>query len=243
MTEYNRYFDTIFCIDASSDNSLEIIKSFPKVEYAVHEKELGINGAMLKDGIRQLLLSRIQDEYGNEGWIFPIHSDEIFWGNPASLVDRALDERANVLNCLIAHFILHESDSKTEHLENITDRKLWYFMGQAENCGFKNMPGLYYNFFEHMRTIPHGFHPLTTCSRFLVRRHYNQRTPEQLLKRAKDRIETGWQPAYEKVLNNLYISDPSELITAGALYSPIQCFKDEFNFLPQYEYFKELIVR
>lgn len=243
MTEYNGYFDTIFCIDASSDNSLEIIKSFPKVEYAVHEKELGINGAMLKDGVRQLLLSKIQDVYGYDGWIFPIHSDEIFWGDPASLVNVALDEKANVLNCLIAHFILHPNDDETETLPNVADRKLYYFMGQAENCGFKNMPNLYYNFFEHMRTIPHGFHPVVTCSKFLVRRHYNQRNFQQLWKRAEDRLNTGWQPAYSKLQGKGYITDPSEIITAGAIYSPIQKFTGEFKFSKDYEYLKNQIVR
>ncbi|MDD5358536.1 MAG: hypothetical protein PHX80_05275 [Candidatus Nanoarchaeia archaeon] len=243
MTEYNRYFDTIFCIDASSDNSLEIIKSFPKVEYAVHESELGIIGSQLKDGIRQLLLSKIQDVYGYDGWIFPIHSDEVFWGDPASLVDVALSEGANVLNCLVAHFILHEQDYKTETQVNITDRKHYYFMGQCENCGFKNQLGLYYNFFEHMRTIPHGFYPLKTASKVLVRRHYNMRNIEQLKKRAIDRIETGWQPAYKNILSDPYITDPKQLITAGEIYSDIEYFNGNFNFKPGFGYWNNLIVR
>lgn len=243
MTEYNRYFDTIFCIDASEDGSLEIIKSFPKVEYAVSEKEIGINGSMLKDGIRQLLLSRIQDTYGYDGWIFPIHSDEVFFGDPAHLVEMAISESTNIVNCLVAHFILHKNDIETDHLPHICDRKLYYFMGQAENCGFKNQKGLYYNFFEHMRTIPHGFYPLSTCSKFIIRRHYNMRTPEQLKKRVEDRLATGWQPAYIKLLENQYIQNPKDLITAGAIYSKINKFEGEFEFLPQYKYWENLIVK
>ena len=243
MTEYNRYFDTIFAIDASIDNSLEIIKSFPKVEYAISDKELGINTAMLKDGVRQLLLSRIQDTYGYDGWIFPIHSDEVFFGDPRHLVEDAMGENTNVLNCLVAHFILHKDDHKTDHLSHICDRKLHYFMGQAENCGFKNQKGLYYNFFEHMRTIPHGFYPLNTCSRFIIRRHYNMMTPEQLKKRAEDRLATGWQPAYSRVLENQYIENPKDLITAGEIYSKICKFEGEFEFLPEYEYWKYKIVK
>ncbi|MDI6787111.1 MAG: hypothetical protein QME51_01930 [Planctomycetota bacterium] len=244
MTEYNRYFDTIFCIDASVDNSLKIIKSFSKVEYAVSEKELGVDGSLLKDGgLRQLLLSRIQDAYGYDGWIFAIHSDEIFWGDPASLVNRAIDENTNILNGIIAHFVLHPDNETAKDKPHIADRLLWYFMGQCENIGFKNQKGLYYNFCEHMRTIPHGFYPQVTCSNVIVRRHYNIRSSEQGRDRIKDRLARNWQPAYVSYPANLYIKDPNQIITAGAIYSEIQKFDGEFRFSPEYEYWQKRIVR
>ena len=230
MTEYNKYFDAIYCIDASSDNSLDIIKSFDKVKYAVSEKELGINGAMLKDGIRQLLLSKVQDDFGYDGWIFPIQTDEMYVGNIRNILPYADNQNANVINCLIAHFIMHKTDTETADKPNIVDRKLWYFMGQCENAAFKNKRGLYYNFFEHMRVLPHEIRPFLVCNRVLIRRHYNQRTEEQLRARIKNRLDTGWQPAYKALENNLYITDPNQMITCGAIYSPIQKFDGTFRF-------------
>lgn len=234
MTDYCNYFDAIYCIEASDDDrkSYDIIKSFDKVDYIVHKDELGVDTAALKDGVRQLLLSRIQDKYGYDGWIFAIHSDEIFWGNPAHLVEVAVSEGANVLNAMVAHFIFHsqeEIDNIPDETGNVTDRRLWYFLGQCENVGFKNQDGLYYNFFEHMRTIPHGFYPLQTCSKVIIRRHYNMRTPEQLRKRIEDRLKTGWQPAYQSIPDKLYLDDPKEIITAGAIYSGIEKFDGEFK--------------
>lgn len=242
MTEYNKYFDAIYCIDASSDNSLDIIKSFDKVKYAVSEKELGINGAMLKDGIRQLLLSRIQDEYGYEGWIFPIHTDEIYVGNPRNILIHADEENATVINCLIAHFVMHKNDIETIDKPNIVDRKLWYFMGQCENAGFKSQQHIYYNFFEHMRVTPHGLQPFQVCRRVLVRRHYNQRTEEQLRKRIRDRLTTGWQPAYKAIENNFYITDPNQMITCGEIYSDIQRFDGTFKFYPRCDFWNGIII-
>ncbi|MDI6787937.1 MAG: hypothetical protein QME51_06160 [Planctomycetota bacterium] len=247
MTDYCNYFDTIFCIEASDDErkSYEIIKSFGKVEYIAHKEDLGVDTAMLKDGVRQLLLSRIQDKYGYDGWIFPIHSDEVFWGNPASLIDCAVNEGANILNAMIAHFVFHSQEEidgtvLENRYRNVVDRRLWYFLGQCENCGFKNQRGLYYNFFEHMRTIPHGFYPTTACSKVIIRRHYNMRTSEQLKKRIEDRVKTGWQPAYKSIPDKLYIEDPKEIITAGAVYSGIEKFDGEFK-IP--EEWKARIVR
>lgn len=242
MTEYNKYFDAIYCIDASTDNSLDIIRSFNKVRYAVSEKELGINGAMLKDGIRQLLLSRIQDEYGYDGWIFPIHTDEMYVGNPRNAVAAAEADRCNVINCLIAHFIMHKDDAENADKPNIVDRKLWYFMGQCENAAFKNQPHIYYNFFEHMRVLPHGIRPFIVSGKVLIRRHYNQRTEDQLRARIKNRLETGWQPAYRALENNFYITDPNQMITCGAVYSPIQKFDGTFRFSPPHAYWINQVI-
>lgn len=223
MESYHRQLDIIYCIDASSDNSLAIIKSVSKVKYAVHESELGIDGSMLKDGIRQLLLSRIQDDCGYDGWIFPIHSDEIYHGNLTNLIEAAQSEGANVVNTMIAHFVLHPSENggydSEDETESITERRKWYFLGQCEICGFKNQQGIYYNFFEHMRVLPHGIHPVKTCSRVIIRKHYNCRNPQQLTDRITDRLARNWQPAYKAIQNNLYITDPKQMITAGAIYS------------------------
>ena len=233
MTEYCKQFDTIFCIEASDDDSIDVIRSFDKVEYVAHEKELGISGTLLKDGIRQLLLSRIQDKYGYDGWIFPIHSDEIYHGKLENLIECGISENSNVLNTLIAHFVIREGDTEYSEGDSVQDALRYYFIGQCEIAGYKNNPGLYYNFFEHMRVLPHGIRPVVTCSRVIIRKHYNMRTPEQLFSRIADRVTTGWQPAYAAI-QDAYITDPNSLITAGEVYTDILHYKGQFKIPKQW---------
>ncbi|MDI6788133.1 MAG: glycosyltransferase family 2 protein, partial [Planctomycetota bacterium] len=199
MTEYEKQFDVIFALDNSDDNTFEIIKSFKNVVWAKTEKELGISATFLKDGIRQIVLSAIQDRYGYDGWIFPIHGDEIYHGSIAELLETT-ENKYMMVNCLIAHFVIHESEKDSIHTEDqslsIQERRKWYFMGQCEHCGFKNQKGLYYNFFEHMRVYPHGIYPQMVANRVIIRKHYNLRSPKQTIQRVKDRLERGYQPAY-----------------------------------------------
>jgi hypothetical protein len=243
MAEYNKYFDAIYCIDASSDNSLDIIRSFDKVKYAKSEKELGITGYEMKDGIRQLLLPLVQKDYGcDDGWIFPIHTDEMYVGNPRNILSIADSQGARVINCIVAHFIMHKEDKETENKKHITDRKLWYWLGQCESSGFKNQPGISYQIGEHMKVIPNGVEPYTVCDSVLLRRHYNQRTEDQLRKRIKDRLETGWQPAYKALEDNFYITSPYQMSGSGEVYSLITKFDGDFKFSAEHSYWNRRII-
>ena len=232
MDSYNKQFDAIFCLDASSDNSLEVIRSYDKVVYAVSEKELGIDGSPMRDGIRQLLLPKIQEKFGYDGWIFPIHTDEMLVGDPKKLADFAESEGTNQLQAVIAHFILHYDDCERAHLPSVCERNLYYFMAAPENIGFKNKNGLYYTLGKHMYVLPDGC-SWRTCSKFMIRKHYNMRTPDQLTKRIEERVKTGWQPAYARLQDDLYISDVHKF-AGGSELSYIQKFDGEFRFAPQY---------
>src|SRR3990172_8270292 len=224
MTEYSKQLDSIFCIESSDDDSLDVIRSFPNVEYAVHARELGIEVSHLKDGVRQFLLSHIQDRYGYDGWIFPIQSDEIYAGELANLVHHANATSANVLNALVAQFVIHRDEAGTNFApggRSIQDMRRWYFFGQCEVAGFKNQPGIYYNLFEHMRVLVHGLHPVATCGRVVVRKHYNMRTPQQLASRIADRLKTGWQVAYAALIDDPFVDNPLQVINAGVPCSPL----------------------
>lgn len=242
MTEYNKYFDAIYCIDASSDNSLEIIRSFDKVKYAKSEAELGIVGYELKDGIRQLLLPLVQKDFGYEGWIFPIHTDEMYVGNIRNILPIADSQRVKIINCLVAHFVLHPKDKETENEPHISQRKLWHWIGQCESSAFKNQEGLSYRLGQHMKVIPNGIDPYVACSYVLLRKHYNHRTEDQLRKRVADRLATGWQPAYAIFKDNLYITSPEQMAGSGAVYSDLQKFNGTFEFLPQHKDWESRII-
>jgi len=247
MTEYSKYFDTIFCLDNSTDNTLEIIKSFPKVEFAKTEKELGVDSRVMKDGIRQVLLEEIQKRYGYEGWIFCINGDEIFNSNPTNLIEYAERSNSNVLNGIIANFVLHPSDKGVEYDINksVTEQRLWYFLSQAENVAFKNKEGLYYISGEHMKVIPRGLgddgNTPHACEQMVIRRHYNMRSEKQLLERIEDRISRGWQPTYAVLERNIWVTSPVQVVVAGTIYSQLHQFDGIFRFDEDYKYFERLI--
>jgi hypothetical protein len=183
MTEYCRHFDVIYALDSSTDGSLDVIRSYDKVVYAVHEDELGIKTAQLRDGVRQVLLEKIHAEYGGDGWIFAIHTDEIYHIADMAFVMRcAVEEGANHISCLPAHFVLHVSEEGTPGVQvlqgRVQDSRLWYFFAQCESAGFKNRPDLFYNFGEHMKVTPDALGEFRTCSRLFIRKHYNMRTED-----------------------------------------------------------------
>jgi hypothetical protein len=238
MTEYCRHFDVIYALDSSRDGSLDVIRSYDKVVYAAHEDELGIKTYDLKDGVRQLLLSRIQQRYGTDGWIFAIHTDEIYAiQDMTHLMECAEAEDANHISCLPAHFVLHISEKGTpgvKRLEGrVQDSRLWYFFALCESAGFKNQKGLHYTFGEHMKAIPNGLGDLRTCSRIFIRRHYNARTEDQVRARVADRLATGWQPAYSRWSDNVYVSSAAEM--AEVVYSDLQQYDGTWRFLPEHE--------
>lgn len=247
MTEYSKYFDTFFCLDNSTDNTLDIIKTFPKVEYAKSEKELYLDSSIMKDGIRSILLAAIQDKYGYDEniWIFCLNGDEIFFGNPDLLLTKKGIENCNLLNAIIANFVLHESEKETEYdnSKSITTQRLWYFLSQPENIAFRNQKGLYYISGEHMRVVPHGYtNGHIAFDKFIIRGHYNMRNEQQLKDRIQDRVNRGWQYTYRELQNNIYVNNIDQVITAGKKYSDLQKFDGEFKFLPEYEYLKNQLI-
>ena len=246
MEEYSKHFDAIYCLDSSSDKTPDIVSSFKIVKWIATDKDFGIPLTQLRDGKRQFLLSRVQDDFGYEGWIFSIQGDEIFYGDVEKMVIFAENEKANVINCLPAHFVIHISEKDTIEKEDtnisIQQRRLWYFLAFCENSGFKNQAGLYYNLFEHMRIIPHGIWPMRTCSKVIIRRHYNMRTVKQIKDRIEDRISSGWQPNYKYIKDNFFISDPRQIYIDGRLYSEIQKFDGKFKFAKEHEDWYNLLI-
>jgi len=246
MEEYSKHFDAIYCLDCSDDKTPEIISSFKVVRWLITDKDLGMPSTQFRDGKRQFLLSKVQDDFGYSGWIFSIQGDEIFYGDIEKIVVFAENEKANVINCLPAHFVIHPSEKDIIEGEDtkipIQQRRLWYFLALCENAGFKNQAGLYYNLFEHMRTIPHGFQPMRTCSKVIIRRHYNMRSIKQIKDRIEDRVSSGWQPNYKHIKDNFFISDPRQICIGGPIYSAIQKFDGEFKFAKEHEDWCNLLI-
>lgn len=232
MTEYSKHFDAILAFDSSTDETLEIIRSFPKVVYTLSENDSGIPSRFVKDGVRQLLLQKAQDMFGYEGWIFSLHGDEIFHGDIMKYVT-AIEADGNRGNCLIAYFVIHESERESIYKEDrnlpIQSRRLFYFITFPENCCYKNEKGLFFNPMRHMRVIPYGPSPAIHSDKMIIRKHYPMRSPEQWESRVEDRVSRGWQPNYKGIPT--FISNPRQIHREGAIYTPIKKFEGNFDFL------------
>ncbi len=155
------------------------------------------------DGLRHFLLEQARRDAETDGdprpmWIMNIQGDEVYHDDLRRHIMLAQAERATVMTCQVATFLLHESQREgwdwTLPLEQRLTHYIWDF---GEHAGFLDFPWLYYMPSEHMRAHPHGLYPARYASARPVRKHYPFRTPEQARARIEDRLKSGWQPHYE----------------------------------------------
>lgn len=157
------------------------------------------------DGLRHFLLEQARTDALTDGdfhtWVMSVQGDEIYDDNLRQHVLRAQRERATVMTCQVATFLLHDSQRDgwdwTLPLEKRLTHYIWDF---GEHAGFLDFPWIYYTPSEHMRAHPHGLYPAKYASARPVRKHYPFRTPDQTLVRIRDRIKSGWQPHYQNYL-------------------------------------------
>jgi len=245
LNEYKKHFDAILAFDMSDDRTGEIIQSFDIVKYYTDCEKSGIPREFLRDGVRQLLLARAQEMHSYDGWIFSLQGDEIFHGEVKEIVEIAETEKANLINCLVANFLIHTSERVSICFEDpkrsIQERRLWYFFSLPENAGFKNQRGLYFLWFEHKRIIPYGAQ-WKLCSKLIIRKHYPFRTPEQARKRIEDRVASGWQDNYRDI-ESVFIDDPQVICKQGKILSPIQKFDGTFRLGGKYKDFETNVIQ
>lgn len=161
------------------------------------------------DGLRQYLLEAARaDAIGDRDrrpmWVMVVQGDEIYHDDLRRHIVRAQRERATVMTCQVATFLLHESQREnwdwTQPLDQRLNHYIWDF---GEHTGFLDFPWIYYDPSEHMRAHPHGIFPGQYASARPVRKHYPFRSPEQARARIVDRLRTtethpaGWQPHYQ----------------------------------------------
>jgi hypothetical protein len=241
MEEYSKHFDAILVFDSSTDDTPEIIRTFSKVEYMTNDRETRIPNRYIKDGVRHLLLKKAQEMYGYEGWFFSLQGDEIFHGDLRKYV-HIIDGEGNRGNCLVAYFVMHESERESIYKEDVNlpiqSRRLYYFLTFPENCCYRNEVGLWFNPMEHMRVIPYGSSPPAFASTMIVRKHYPMRTPAQWEERVRDRVKRGWQPNYKDIPT--FISNPEQIHRTGPVYTQIKHFDGSFK-VPEYDFGWRLI--
>ena len=185
MMESNRkFFDHIYVMDGSTDNTAEILKTFDNVSYLIKDQDL-VPKRKIFDGARQFLLEKIQEDHGAQGWITLMHGDEIFVDDPNEIALRAEKSGAEIVNWHSLNFFLHTSQKDTfDESKSIQDQVIFYQPGFLEIRQFRNKPGIYYNLNSNKCVFPHGLKQRTLFD-FPVLKHYPHRSKQQLVNKPK----------------------------------------------------------
>ena len=130
--EKNRhYFDAIYVLDGSTDQTAEILQSYDVVKCLIKDQDL-YPSRVIKDGVRQFLLEKAQADYGYDGWFTLLHGDEWFVDDPNDIIKKAEKSGAERVNWRPLNFFLHTSQKDTySEQKSIEDRLLLIICGKA----------------------------------------------------------------------------------------------------------------
>lgn len=195
----HRYFRGIFVLDGTDpwQDSKRILDKYPNIDFYIRDEDLGPDyHKPLKDGARQVLLEAIQKKYGTDGYIFNLHSDEMYFDIPprvlAAHMYRAGADVAVVRN---VHFFLHSSMRDTYVYDPdasvVNQVPFACFPGWPEHRVYKNRPQLKYDKNHHSSTVPGGLEKGIVTG-YPVR-HYIYRSEVQMKQNALDRWQRKWQ--------------------------------------------------
>lgn len=193
--------DALYYFAGDEATARAIVASAPNPGWA---RAVPVGDVPHADGLRQILLEAVRaDADGRPTWVMVVQGDEVYHDDLRKHVLVAHAERATVMTCQVATFLLHESQREgwdwSLPLEQRLTHYIWDF---GEHAGFLDFPWVHYVPTEHMRAHPHGLFGKWAEAR-PVRKHYPFRSPEQAAARIEDRLRRhkhrplGWQPHYE----------------------------------------------
>lgn len=215
VIKYNfPYLNGVFVLDGSKNwkESRSILESSGKVECYIRDSDLPKSyRSPLRDGVRQVLLEKIQEKVGHRGYIIILHSDEIYYDmNPKLLIASMKKYQVDAIIIRAVHFFLHSSckDSYQYNKDISVIKQVKYacFPGYKEFRIFKNRADIYYKIDQHSRVIPLGLRTWALTD-FPVR-HYLYRSIEQMKNSSFDRSKRSWQSyGYEWMKREDYFVD------------------------------------
>ena len=200
LSHNRQYFDAIYALDGSTDKTAEIIQQFPEVKYLIKDQDI-FPKRVIKDGVRQFLLEKAQEDLGYEGWFTLLHGDELLVDDPRIIAKKAEKQNAERINWRPLNFFLHTSQKETYSEQNLITKEVIYFEPgvNLEIRQFKNKKGIFYNLHQHNKLVPHGINwkPLLD---FPIFRHYVVRSLKQLKNRTytHDQANNGFGSGSDK---------------------------------------------
>ena len=184
LSHNRQFFDAIYALDGSTDNTASIINQFPEVKYLIKDQDI-FPKRVIKDGVRQFLLEKAQEERGYDGWFTLLHGDEWLVDDPRLIAQKADKQKAERINWRPLNFFLHTSQKETYSEKNSIAKEVVFFEPgvNLEIRQFKNKKGIFYDLNQHNNLVPYGikWKPLLD---FPIFRHYVVRSVKQLQNRA-----------------------------------------------------------
>ncbi len=198
LTHATKYFDPIYVLDGTEDSEegREICSQFPEVVF--YEKDKNVIEGKSTCAIRGFLWEKIKNEVVGKKWVCTLHPDEFFESNPLEMLDMVDTQAPNANSICIRslHFFLHTSQKegwKFEKGDLIEPLQKWHMApGMTEFRFFKFDKNFSYAN-EHWQCIPFNAQSPSVNVDFRIKQ-FSFRTPEQAMKRATSRSESGWQP-------------------------------------------------
>jgi hypothetical protein len=210
--EFNkRYFDKIYVLDGSNDASIDILAKYEKEGLCKVWRAEEIYPGGVEDYCREFIMHKAQEDYGYEGWFTILCGDEIYHDSPLKIALQAERNKCEFTVWYTMNFFLHLEDYEKDWPENTLwqNRIRWYSPGGLEGRQFKNKPHLYWTKNGKLimtmgkTALPNGLKWYKVHPKYGIYKHYNFRTPEQIRKRALDRVSTNYISAvnYKKYIN------------------------------------------
>ncbi len=172
-----KIYDTILFFDlGSQDDTFERAMKFQEILHKPQKIQ-----EIYTEKLRFDLLDQHHNLYEEGDWIAMIDADEFYVDDPLDLIRFAEKEQATFIQTYQAQFFFTDVDLNNFEKEDpalpIYERRKYYLINYSEERFFKFLP-------------EHGlFSRSKPCSRRLLNRHYQFRTPGQIQKRIRNRLE------------------------------------------------------
>ena len=170
-------FEAIFFFDLGSDDNTFIkAQTFNDILY----KPKKLN-TIYTPKLHYDLLKEQREAFNNGDWVAVMDVDEFYADDPTELIEIAEREDATSIKISQAQFMFTDEDLENFQNEDVTLpielRRKYYLINWSEFRFYKVLPG------------PEFISAAKPCSRRLLNRHYQYRTPQQIKTRIKTRLE------------------------------------------------------
>ena len=212
LTTMVRWFDRIYVLDGTTDpdrvaRTDEILGRFPEIVWHGRDEEWFPGG--ITDGARQVLLQRIRDDHGVDNWIGLLHADEFIDQDPRPMLAARHPAGHPSLRVRVVHTFLHVDDENRWREGDVeapgdfrarVAHQMW--PGVPESRFFFDDGSRDFDVARHSKVLPRSHRAGELVDGFVITQ-YNERSPAQVLARARQRADSAWQIGhYQRLLGD-----------------------------------------
>lgn len=221
-----RWFDRIYVLDGTTDpqrveRTDAILGQFPEIRWHTRDAEHFPTG--VTDGARQVLLDRVRDEQGTDNWIGVLHADEFLDQDPRPMLAVRHPLANPSIRVRVAHTFLHIDDetvwdSDERAMREKVTHQMW--PGVPEARFFFDDGSRDFNVDKHSKVVPQSHRRGELVDGYVITQ-YNERSPELLVARARQRATSEWQVGhYARLLGDNPEVFVDSLDRPGAPFAP-----------------------